>query len=135
VALELRLVPLAHLVGQEGGLGAQGSVPRVGSGRRGELVLVEGGRLMRRAGHVAFRLQKVRRGGRVVRRVHVGHVVWVERVGLVEEWLVELVALAALGRKEGEIAVAQVWRQEARLRVGVERQRGVGPGDRRLLRK
>lgn len=67
MALELRLAPFADLVRQKRGLRAQRSVPRVTGGRRGELVLVEGGRLMRRAGMVGFRLEEVRGSGRVVK--------------------------------------------------------------------
>lgn len=135
MALKLRLGPVANLRGKQSCLGSQRSVPGVAAWRRGELVLVERGRLVSRARLMALGLEEMG-GGRGVRLRgrHTVDVVGIE-ARLVEQRSVELVALAGGRREEGEIAVVQVRRQEGSLRLGVEGQRRVGAGGRRRLTK
>lgn len=117
VASKLRLAPFIQLVRQESGLGTEGGMSRVTSarGRRGEVVLVEGRRLVCGGSLVGVRVEEVGRCRRVValRHSHVVHVTWVE--ALVEDTGGELLVVLAGVGKQGEVAGGEVGVEKAGL--------------------
>lgn len=100
MSLELRLRPV--LPRKQSGFGAQGHIPRMMADRcRGELMLIEGGRMLGRARLLmVVELESVGRRGGVVRlrRRHVVDVVGIEG-RLLEERRVVVVARPARGRE------------------------------------
>lgn len=88
-------------------------------------MLVEGGRL-----ETFGRVEPWR--GRRLMRMRRGHGIEVAKGRLLKEGGVVLIALLSGRGEEREITVVEVWREVVLLRLGVQRQGGVGAGGRLL---